>query len=182
MPTAKQVSAAKAAATAKKSADVAAASQAPNPNDAPKGADSGQTIDNGAPEGANAGQLIDNDAPEGADAGQVIDTAGKEANHISQDAHEESSEAAAEADAEADALATDDEKLYRVVVRNHSGHAVNAAPGLTFLPCTSTPIPALVAHGYLLELRESLEKLEKENYLRAGSLSADATEAKEANQ
>lgn len=180
MPTAKQVSAAKAATTAKKSAAVAAASQAPNPNDAPEGAGSAQLIDNKAPEGANAGQLIDNDAPEGADAGQVIDTAGKEANHISQDAHEESSEAAAEA--EADALATDDEKLYRVVVRNHSGHAVNAAPGLTFLPCTSTPIPALVAHGYLLELRESLEKLEKENYLRAGSLSADATEAKETNQ
>ena len=178
MSTAKQVSAAKAATTAKKSAAVAADSQAPKLNDAPEGAGSGQVIDNNAPEGANAGQLIDNNAPEGADAGQVIDTAGKEANHISQDAHEESSEAAAEADA----LAADDEKLFRVVVRNHSGHAVNAAPGLTFLPCTSTPIPALVAHGHLLALRESLQELEKENYLRAGSLSADATEVKETNQ
>lgn len=142
------------------------------------GADSGVTgDDSGAADGAGSGTGADT----GLNAGSGTDTdAGAESGQGGESAI---GSAAADPATLSDPSASNSDpfaqQAFAVVIRNHGSLAVNAGPGFLLLPCSTTPIPNPMALVELELLRSELVKLERENYLRPDTLTADATQIME---
>lgn len=118
------------------------------------------------------------DLPAGADAGADAGAAGDAGDAGAADAADAGAGDAAEDPSASDAAATSGQ-VFRVVIRNHGSHAVNAGSGLHLLPCSTTPLPKPLAADDLELLRAELVKLEQENCLRPETLTADVTQITE---
>lgn len=168
----KKVSTAKAApATVDPSTAAVGDSQAPEDNkDLALAQADGQTLSTGADAGAGAADAA------GVDAGAVAADAGA-ADAVTTGADAGAADAGSDP---GDSNPTPSAgQVFRVVIRNHGSHAVNAGSGLQLLPCSSTPLPQYLDADDLELLRGELAKLEQENCLRPETLTADVTQITE---